>query len=497
MFKLTDMEPTDKLEYLLHGIQNGKSKPYAVVSKSNEIKIAYDYKLSSSFKNFLVQIEDKRFYEHNGIDYKAILRAISNNIKHLSVKEGGSTVTQQLARNLLKDNSKTIKRKLAEIELAIQLEKDYSKDEILQLYFNNVYWGKNIYGIRAASLIYFEKEPHELKRKEQLKLLTLLRGPNLYLANSSLFQKRYELLNRLVLEDRRVIKRGIDNKGIKLKSKLSVVNPTVVNFINSNIDNSKKIIYSPIDIDIQNLFNEFVKESKYPTSIICFYKGEVVAFSSYYGTDYPFTFKSNVGSLIKPFLYSFYRQQGISKTDVFSTINNSEWQVREVLQNFDSELTLKQALQISNNNVFINAAEKVGMSKVISYISKLTNKEDETLYPSSILGTSAGGMSLHDITKLYHDYFSGVNNEFDLEMREILGSILQEKTGIKISNGFFKTGTTNSNRERFSIFGNKIMTVGILRQNYYENDYSKEGNFISFIRGVLDRIINLKNKWFK
>ena len=491
------MGTLDRSEYLLHGMQNGKSKPYAVISKSSEIKIAYDYQLSSSFKKFLVEIEDKRFYEHNGIDYKAILRAISNNIKHLSIREGGSTVTQQLARNLLKDNSKTIKRKLAEIELALQLEKDYSKNDILQLYFNNVYWGKNIYGIRAASLIYFEKEPHKLNRKEQLKLLTLLRGPNLYLSNSRLFQKRYELLNRVVLKDKKIVKRSIDSKGITLKSKLSIINPSVVNYINSDIDNSKKIIYSPIDIDLQNLFNELVKESKYPTSIICFYKGELVAFSSYYGTDYPFTFKSNVGSLIKPFLYSFYRQQGINKTDLFSTENNSEWQVREVLENFGSELTLKQALQISNNNVFINAAEKIGMSKVISYISKLTNKEDETLYPSSILGTSAGGMSLHDITKLYHNYFSKISNEFDLEMCEILGSIMQEKTNIKIANGFFKTGTTNSNRERFSIFGNKIMTVGILRQNYYENDYSKEGNFISFIRGVLDKIINLKNKWFK
>ncbi|MES2568109.1 MAG: transglycosylase domain-containing protein [Bacteroidota bacterium] len=491
------METTDKSEYLLHGIKNGRSSPYAVITRSSEIKIAYDHQLSSSFKNFLVEVEDKRFFEHNGIDYKAILRAISNNIKHLSIREGGSTVTQQLARNLLKDNSRTIKRKLTEIDLAIRLEKTYSKNDILQLYFNNVYWGKNIYGIRAAALIYFEKEPHDLNKKEQIKLLTLLRGPNLYLSNSLLFQKRYELLNRVIFRNTRPLKRNIDKKGIKLKSKLSIVNPLVVNFINSNIDNSKKIIYSPIDIDLQNLFSELVKNSKYPTSIVCFYKGELVAFSSHYGTDYPFSFKSNVGSLMKPFLYSFYRMQGINKNEKISTENSSEWHVREVLQDFAAEITLKHALSISNNNVFINAAEKIGMNNVLNHISNLTNKDDEILYPSAILGTSATGMSLYDITKLYHNYFSKISTEIDIEMHEILGNILYEKTNIKISNGFFKSGTTNNNKERFSIFGNKIMTVGILRQNYYENDYSKEGNFISYIRGVLDKIINLKNKWFK
>lgn len=490
------MKVSDKQEYLLHGIQDGKSKPYAVISKSNEIKIAYDFQLSDSFKNILIDIEDKRFREHKGIDYKAILRAFSNNIKHLSVREGGSTITQQLARNLLRNNDRTLKRKFIEIDLALQLEKSNSKNDILQLYFNNVYWGKNIYGIRAASIMYFGKEPHELNKKEQLKLLTLLRGPNLYLSNTTLFQKRYELLNKIITKNKPHSIRKIDKKGISINTKLSSIKPAVVDYLNIKTDTTKKVVYSKIDIDLQNLFNALVKESKYPTSIVCFYKGELISFSSYYGTDYPFLFKSNVGSLLKPFIYSYLRKNGIDKNEIFSTQNNSEWQVREVLNDFESEITLNKALRLSNNNVFINASEKVGIPKVLNFLSTLLNKEDEVLYPSAILGTSAGGMSLYDITKVYHNYFSNINDNFDAEMLGVLNDILTEKTNIQITNGFFKTGTTNNNRERFSIFGNKIMTVGILRQNYYENDYTKEGNFISFVRGVLDRIINLKNKWF-
>ena len=377
------------------------------------------------------------------------------------------------------------------------MEKENSKNEILQLYFNNVYWGKNIYGIRAASIMYFGKEPHELNKKEQLKLLTLLRGPNLYLSNTTLFQKRYELLNKIVAKNKPHSIRKIDKKGIGINTKLSSIKPAVVNYLNLKTDVTKKVVYSKIDIDLQNLFNSLVKESKYPTSIVCFYKGELISFSSYYGTDYPFSFKSNVGSLLKPFIYSYLRKNGIDANEVFSTQNNSEWQVREVINNFDSEITLNKALRLSNNNVFINASEKVGIPKVLNYLSKLLNKEDEVLYPSAILGTSAGGMSLYDITKIYHNYFGNINGEFDNELLNVLNDILSEKTNIKITNGFFKTGTTNNNRERFSIFGNKIMTVGILRQNYYENDYTKEGNFISFIRGVLNKIITLKKSWFK
>lgn len=468
-----------------------------MISDSNEIKIQYDCQLPDSFKKYLITIEDKRFLQHNGVDYKSILRALYRNIKNLSIVEGGSTITQQLARNLLKENDKTITRKWKETKLALMLEKTNSKNDILHLYFNNVYWGKNIYGIRAASISYFGKEPHNLNRKEKLKLITLLRGPNLYLSNSSLFQRRYELISKITSEKLISVKQRIDKKGIRLNTKLTAVNPVVIDYMNPNIDSVNKIIYSSIDIDIQNLFIELVKSSKYPTSIICLYKGNLIGFSSFYGSDYPFTFKSNVGSLLKPFVYSFLRKEGVSHDEVFSTQNNSEWYVREVSQNISSELTIKQALFVSNNNVFINASEKIGMQKVIAYIAKLINKENETLYPSSILGATASGMSLYDITKLYHQFYSSINCDSKKESLEILNELFRDKLNFHFKEGFFKTGTTNNNKERFSIFGNKIMTVGVLRQNYYENDYTKEGNFISFVRGVLNRILSLKKSWFK
>lgn len=484
--------------YLLYGNLKGKPKPIGVISDVSEIRIDNKKQLSQSLKQNLIAIEDKRFFKHKGIDYRSIVRAIYVNLKSFSVKQGGSTITQQLARNLIRDNRKIISRKIKEIQLAFEIEKTYTKDEILELYFNHVYWGKNIYGIRAASITYFEKEPSELTRQEKNQLLTLLRGPNLYLSNHFAFQKRLLLINDILKRSNREGKRFRQKKikPIEVKNPLIVVKPSVLQYLNSNINHSNSSVFSSIECDLQKMLNILVKDAKYPTSIVCFFQGKLVGFSSYYGSDYPFQFKSNVGSLLKPFVYTFLRKSGIKKEEQFSTQSTSKWHVREVVNEDRVSLNLTDALKLSNNNVFINASYSANIDKVIQFIAELTNKTQEQLYPSAILGTSQTGMSLFEITRLYHLYFSNSDDPETKECFEILNELLKEKTGINITNGFFKTGTTNNNKERFSIFGNKIMTIGILRQNYYENDYSKEGNFLSYVRDVLRKIVSLKKKWF-
>lgn len=489
---------TNRSNYLLYGNLKGKPKPIGVISDVADIRIAYKKHLSASLKQNLIAIEDKRFLNHKGIDYKSIFRAIFVNLKSLSLKQGGSTITQQLARNLIKDNRKLISRKIKEIQLALTLEKNYTKDEILELYFNNVYWGKNLYGIRAASISYFDKEPFQLSKHEKTQLIALLRGPNLYLSNHFAFQKRVTLINKIIEKSSRGNKRYRLRKinQIVVKNSLSIIRPSVLQYLNFDINHTSSSVFSSIEFDVQKMLDILVMESKYPTSIVCFYKGKLVGFSSFYGSDYPFSFKSNVGSLLKPFIYVFLRKNGINKEEHFSTQSKSKWQVREVVDENRISMALNDALKVSNNNIFINASYQVNVEKVIRFISELTNKNQEKLYPSAILGTSKTGMSLFEITKLYHLYFSKSDDPETNECLEILNELLQEKTGFNISNGFLKTGTTNNNKERFSIFGNKIMTVGILRQNYYENDYSKEGNFIGYVREVLRKIVSLKNKWF-
>ena len=125
-----------------------------------------------------ISIEDKTFYKHHGINTKRIVRAAINNLKSKSFKEGASTISQQLIKNTHLSNEKTIKRKLKEIALTKKLEKQYSKDEILQCYLNVIYFGNNCYGLEEAANYYFNKPAKELDLNESCTLAGIIKAPS-------------------------------------------------------------------------------------------------------------------------------------------------------------------------------------------------------------------------------------------------------------------------------------------------------------------------------
>ncbi|MFC1501625.1 penicillin-binding protein 1A [Elusimicrobiota bacterium] len=136
--------------------------------------------IPEDLKNAILAIEDNNFYNHWGISLKGILRAAYNNIVRRRVAQGGSTITQQLAKSIFLSPRRTLKRKIRELALTVQLERDYSKDEILQLYFNQIYLGAGAYGVSSAARMYFDKEVSELTLGECSMLAGLPRAPNWY-----------------------------------------------------------------------------------------------------------------------------------------------------------------------------------------------------------------------------------------------------------------------------------------------------------------------------
>ncbi len=130
--------------------------------------------------NALIAVEDIRFYEHNGIDIKRIFGALFNDIKAGNLKEGGSTITQQLIKNSHLSNDKKFSRKIYEAILALQLERQYDKDEILEMYLNFVYFGRGAYGIQAASEAYFGINVEELTVSQGATLIGILKAPSRY-----------------------------------------------------------------------------------------------------------------------------------------------------------------------------------------------------------------------------------------------------------------------------------------------------------------------------
>ncbi|RBN41618.1 penicillin-binding protein, partial [Priestia megaterium] len=123
-------------------------------------------KIPKHVQQAFISIEDVRFYEHHGIDFKSIGRALYRDILAGGSVEGGSTLTQQLAKNVFLSNDKTLLRKTKEVVVAINLEQRYSKQKLLEMYLNQIYFGHGAYGIQAASKLYFNKDVSELTVEE-------------------------------------------------------------------------------------------------------------------------------------------------------------------------------------------------------------------------------------------------------------------------------------------------------------------------------------------
>ena len=165
--------------------------------------------LPDFYINAVISVEDHRFMNHPGFDLIAICRAALADIKSLSFKEGGSTITQQLVKNLFYTQDKTLERKAAEIFAVLDMEGKYSKEEIFELYVNTINFGSGYHGIYYASIGYFEKEPSELTNSESAILAGLPNAPSEYSpdTNTSLTSQRTQQVldsmvrNRLLTQD--------------------------------------------------------------------------------------------------------------------------------------------------------------------------------------------------------------------------------------------------------------------------------------------------------
>ena len=136
--------------------------------------------LPENLQQAMLSVEDHRFYTHHGVDFESVARASLVNLQYGEIQEGASTITQQLVKNLFLSHEQTFGRKAEELLLSLDMEASYDKDEILELYLNTIYYGSSFYGIKAASLGYFDKQPRELNLAEAAMLAGLPNAPSLY-----------------------------------------------------------------------------------------------------------------------------------------------------------------------------------------------------------------------------------------------------------------------------------------------------------------------------
>lgn len=187
------------------GYYSNTLKEKSLVERVEEITTKEDYtpfdQLSKNYINAVIAVEDHRYYEHGAIDPIGIARAFYTNIRDGQFDEGGSTITQQVAKNVVFNQDKTLLRKLGEIFAAYDLEKNYSKDEIFAFYVNSSYFGDGYYSIYEASQGYYKKDPKDLNLSEASMLAGVPNAPSVYAptVNPDLAKKRQKhVLNKMV-----------------------------------------------------------------------------------------------------------------------------------------------------------------------------------------------------------------------------------------------------------------------------------------------------------
>lgn len=170
--------------YLGYQIYQDKIQEQSLSERVNQLKSKEDYvtldQISPIYKEAVLESEDRRFYQHGPVDYYGLARAMLTNLTTFSFKEGGSTITQQLSKNLCLSFEKNLSRKFAEVFIARDLEKMYSKDEILEMYLNITYLGEGNYGIQAASQYYYNIDAIDLNKQQSDILVKTLKRPSVY-----------------------------------------------------------------------------------------------------------------------------------------------------------------------------------------------------------------------------------------------------------------------------------------------------------------------------
>jgi penicillin-binding protein 1A len=231
-------------------------KIYSRLAGANRVKVALN-EVSPFFIDALLAREDTRFFEHGGIDWRGIARALVRDIMSASAKEGASSITQQLARNSLPLGGRTLSRKVLEAMVALRIERDFTKQQILEAYVNRIYFGAGCYGVQTASLAYFGKDAAKLNLSESATLAGLIRSPNRYspLKNpEGAAHQRDTVLDRLV-ELKKVSRTQAD------EAKMTRVNPhprrmplIQENYAMDAVQRDLNLLLTPEQIDTGGLF---------------------------------------------------------------------------------------------------------------------------------------------------------------------------------------------------------------------------------------------------
>jgi penicillin-binding protein 1A len=364
-----------------------------------------------------IAIEDRRFYSHHGVDPVGILRAAVTNVLHRGVSQGGSTLTQQLAKNLFLTQERTLQRKLQEAELAFWLERKYTKAEILELYLNRVYFGSGAYGVEAAAQRYFGKSAKNVTLAEAAMLAGLVKSPSRLAPNRNPdgAEKRAQVV-LAAMADAQFITEAQAQASIGHPSyNVKPVGAGTINYVADWIGEVLDDLVGQIDQDIvvetsidprlqsiaeASVIDELAAKSvKFDVS-----QGALVAMSpdgavramvggrNYSESQYnrAVTAKRQPGSAFKPFVYLTAIEAGMTSDTIRqdAPINIKGWKPENFEHEYLGAVTLRQALANSLNTVAVRLGMELGPANVVRTAHRLGISSKLEANASIALGTS-------------------------------------------------------------------------------------------------------------
>ena len=356
-------------------------------------------------RNAVIAAEDSEFYKHKGVDFSAIIRAFWKNVTSGRVEQGASTITQQLARNMFLTQEKTLARKIKEAILAVRLEQTFSKERILEMYLNVIYFGHGAWGIHSACQLYFNKEPKDLTLSEATLLAGIIKAPEYY--SPKRHPKRAAIRQAYVL--RRMVELGmispqdaerakkiqLDFQGLKKPSLMFDSAPYFISYIlfdhllpkygSDLVYRGGLRVYTTIDLDIQRAAEEAIQNLKSEGAIVALdpYTGEILALVG--GKDFnksKFNRATQAyrqpGSAFKPFVYAAALEKGLRPIDhVFDAPlsfdngvdeNGEEniWSPGNYGGTYHGEVTILEALVHSYNTVAVRVGQITGIQRILN-----------------------------------------------------------------------------------------------------------------------------------
>jgi penicillin-binding protein 1C len=510
-------------------------------------------KISSETKSVFIGLEDRRFYRHAGLDFLAIGRAAIANFQHKKLISGASTITQQLAKSILGTKKRNLLHKIAEAFLAVYLETRYSKAEILENYFNRIYYGNLIGGINTAAKFYFNKTPQELKVKEAITLALLAKSPavNPRKLYNNLLEE--EINGRLAY----LTARGIITKEeqdyyqktpLALNKSLNaeILAPNFLYFVlqaEGRKKHPRAEIKTTLDYELQAYLANIIKEelarlkgkniNNAAAIVIENKSGEILAYagsadffdSSHAGQiDGALSYRQP-GSALKPFLYYLALENGFSPSTILPDIKmsfqagNGVYNPRNYDNLYRGPVTLRNALGNSLNIPAIYLLSKIENGKFLELLRQLgfNNLTRSPEYYGLGLALGNGEVSLYEISKAYACLANGgvyfKNLLFTKDDRlERLGLLAPDKvfliTDILSDNAAreaafgtnnnlnfpfpvaVKTGTTKDFRDNWAAGYTSKVTVGVWVGNHDQSEMHNSSGITG--AGPLFRKIILK-----